>query len=147
MPIIINKLMSRSLIIFTFVNLLSFSVFSQDVTWKQSIPNNKSWKAEIQKSRTESYNAATGVMLTHKDISLVISDFTGNFFKQYADTTSFPVEIKFNGNTIVPVTIESSYGPCKLDGNWNPQTKKLTINWKIDFNRIDETTILTLLEN
>jgi hypothetical protein len=134
--------MNKNILLFLLLSL-PFSTLAQDTLWRETIPNNQQWTAEIQKNKTSTYNPDLGVLLTHNESILHISDFTGGLFRQYEDTTAIPVEIQFIANNIIPLTIETPYGPCKISGYWDAQTGTLTLHWAIDFNKIKETSVFT----
>lgn len=120
---------------------------SIDLSWKQSLPDGRLWKCEIQNHKLPAYQADHAVTITHQETSIHISDFTGNFFKQYADSSVFEKAVQLDGNLVVPETFITAYGPCEISGSWNAPTQTLTLNWKIPYNAINEISVFMLTEN
>lgn len=132
-------------ILFTFFITTSLGQGMDSLDWKSTIKNHTYWTASIEKHRPSTYASVKGVKIILEKSTLKISDFTGGLFSYYNDSNPYPVEILVDDSTgLLPLEIMTIYGPCKINGHWDPVQNALKIHWTIEFNKIKEVTTFTL---
>lgn len=138
---------SKIVIVGLFILSLQATKADAQSDWRATILDNQLWRCEIQRHKLAAYAPTNNVQLIRQEDSLIISDFTGGLLMQYSDTTTLSVTVEFNGRLIIPITVITPYGPCEVSGSWDTQFRKLTLNWKIPFNKLDEVSVFTPMQN
>lgn len=119
---------------------LIFPVSSQQTCLVQ-LPNNQYWTGKIVK---KSYQGDDLISILKQDNgSYLISDFSAGLFQQMGFDTNNPMVISIDcENNVTGSSFDTRFGQCVITGgSWDPGSKRLTIDWKIPANYVDETTV------
>lgn len=93
-------------------------------------------------------NSQVNISISKIDESTMrVSDFSCGFFRRDQENKTYEVSIKFDCLKIIPMAIETEYGPIKIiGGRWDSSATQLTIKWENDFNNIKEVSIIQYTE-
>ncbi|ELR68289.1 hypothetical protein C900_00568 [Fulvivirga imtechensis AK7] len=87
------------------------------------------------------------VTITKQDnASYLISDFSAGLFQHMGFDTDNPMVMSIDcENKVAGGSFDTRFGQCVITGgSWDPENKRLVIDWKIPANQVDETTVFSI---
>ncbi|QSE98885.1 T9SS type A sorting domain-containing protein [Fulvivirga lutea] len=123
-----------------------------------TIPTNVTWSVTSNQLNSGGYSDYGVPTATNNSVTIeqtgfdefLISDITGGFYSYYDFNVNQPVYLKIRDDNSVYITRKSEENQFSIvngtDGNWNPNTSILTVEWEDDFNSIYGIATITVID-